>query len=253
MTVLLVDRDLDFLAELELLLSKTLPAVSLVAKSYSANLVVQDVSRLRPDIVFLDISDINLLDEHSYDHEPTFELILTASRRDHNSTEMSTRASGFIYKPLLESEVISTVRRCQSQRKSHDAHAANARIKRSICQELICIPTTEGTEFLHAEDIIRCEGLQKCTRIFSQDRASIVSSYNIGVFRNLLPSEGFIQTHKSHLINLKHIRRYNREGTIQMSDESIVPLSRRRKAGFFRLVQGSSPLSYYKSQCLFAS
>ena len=46
----------------------------------------------------------------------------------------------------------------------------------------------------------------------------------------LLTEYNFIRTHKSHLINIKHIKSYLRnEGVIIMSDGSKIPVSRRKK------------------------
>jgi len=39
----------------------------------------------------------------------------------------------------------------------------------------------------------------------------------------------------SHLINLTHVKRFHREGTIFMADDSTIPVSRRRRAEFLEL------------------
>ena len=96
----------------------------------------------------------------------------------------------------------------------------------------IGIPTFEGYEFVSSEEIIRCEGLQKCSRIHFLGKPSLVSSYNIGEFEKLLKPYGFFSTHKSHLINLSCIRKYSRDGCLYMSDNSVVPVARRRKSAF---------------------
>ncbi len=102
--------------------------------------------------------------------------------------------------------------------------------------DLIGIPTLEGFDFLFVREIIRCEGLQKCTRIVTTDKTDIVSSYNIGEFRKLLEPYNFFSPHKSHLINLAFIKKYRREGTIILRDNSYIPVSKRRKAEFLNQV-----------------
>jgi len=98
--------------------------------------------------------------------------------------------------------------------------------------QIIGIPTFEGYEFSSAEDIIRCEGFQKCTKVFLKKKSTIISSYNIGEFEKLLKKFGFFSTHKSHLINLSCISKYNKDGTLTLCDNSTVPVSRRRKRIF---------------------
>jgi two-component system LytT family response regulator len=98
--------------------------------------------------------------------------------------------------------------------------------------QILGIPTLEGFEFIHISEIIRCEGLQKCTRIITTEKSDMISSYNLGEFRRILEPHGFFSPHKSHLINLKYIRKYNREGSITMNNGTYVPVSKRRKKDF---------------------
>jgi len=87
-------------------------------------------------------------------------------------------------------------------------------------------------EILNTSEIIRCEGLQKCTRIVALKRSNIVSSYNLGEFKKLLQIPYFFSPHKSYLINLKFVQKYLKEGSILMTDNKWVPVSRRNKKKF---------------------
>ncbi|MBK7604812.1 MAG: LytTR family transcriptional regulator [Saprospiraceae bacterium] len=66
-------------------------------------------------------------------------------------------------------------------------------------------------DYIEIYNIIRCEGWQKYTRIHLKNNTSLLSSYNLGVFRELLSKYAFIDVHKSHLINKKHISKYLNE------------------------------------------
>lgn len=101
---------------------------------------------------------------------------------------------------------------------------------------LIGIPTTDGMEFLKAKEIIRCEGMQRLTKVFTVN-GTILSSYNIGEFCKLLCPFGFFSPHKSHLINLQYLRSYYIDGVITLRDGSQAPLARRRKEAFLERVQ----------------
>jgi len=98
--------------------------------------------------------------------------------------------------------------------------------------EMVGIPTMDGYEFIAVGSIVRCEGLQKCTRVVTLERRDIISSYNLGEFVRLLGPFGFFSPHKSHLININMVRKYHREGTIYMQDGSHLPVARRRKDEF---------------------
>jgi len=96
----------------------------------------------------------------------------------------------------------------------------------------IVIPCCHTYEFLEFEQIIRFEGLQNYTRVFIKDGRSIVSTTNIGYYKTNLTDQGFFCCHKSHLVNEQHIVRYHKEGTIELTDFSMVPVSRRKKQIF---------------------
>ena len=81
-------------------------------------------------------------------------------------------------------------------------------------------------------DSIRCEGWNRYTKIYLVSGACIVSSYNIGLFKDMLENYDFFQPHRSHLINKNNIQNYSKGGDIMMSDGSSVPLARRKKEEF---------------------
>lgn len=103
-------------------------------------------------------------------------------------------------------------------------------------ERVVGIPTIDGYEFLFPNEIIRCEGLQKCTRILTSTKTDIISSYNIGEFKKLLESFHFYAPHKSHLINLAYVKKYKREGIIILRDNTQIPVSKRRKGDFLEMI-----------------
>ena len=102
--------------------------------------------------------------------------------------------------------------------------------------DLFGIPTIGGMEFLKAKEIIRCEGMQRLTKVHTVDGV-LLSSYNIGEFCRLLCGFGFFSPHKSHLINLQYLRRYHTNGAITLRDGACVPLARRRREMFLERVR----------------
>ncbi len=101
---------------------------------------------------------------------------------------------------------------------------------------LFGIPTIGGMEFLKAKEIIRCEGMQRLTKVYTVEGV-LLSSYNIGEFCRLLCHCDFFSPHKSHLINLQFLRSYNHDGVITLRDGSQAPLARRRKQAFLERVR----------------
>ncbi|MEO1517065.1 MAG: LytTR family DNA-binding domain-containing protein [Bacteroidota bacterium] len=122
-------------------------------------------------------------------------------------------------------------RRQSQEQRAASATPSDSPVGQPI-KQMIGIPTMDGLEVLKVQDIIRCEGLQKCTRIVTVDRSDIVSSYNLGEFRRLLEPYDFFSPHKSYLVNLGFVKKYYKEGTLLMQDDATVPVSRRNKKKF---------------------
>lgn len=103
-------------------------------------------------------------------------------------------------------------------------------------EKKIAIPCCKSYDFELVKNIVRCEGLQNYTRIFLSSGEMLISSSNIGVYKKCLKDFGFFCCHKSHVINVNHIKKFFKEGYIEMVDTSSVPLSRRRKGDFLKQI-----------------
>ncbi|MCB0628728.1 MAG: LytTR family transcriptional regulator, partial [Lewinella sp.] len=151
-------------------------------------------------------------------------------------------AAGFVLRPVQVKDLLIAVNNVKKRIADKRENQHNGQLPRKIDstsmvrQEIIGIPTMEGFEFLPVQEIIRCEALQKCTRVFTEARKEVFSSYNLGEFRKQLTAWGFFSPHKSHLINLRHVRKYHREGSIIMVDGSYVPVAKRKKGEFLNQV-----------------
>ncbi len=169
------------------------------------------------------------------------ETILISDEKEFAFSVINFRIGGFLLKPIEKTALVNAVQRAYQQIQLKKVFLEKRTLMDKIVSkhpglELIGIPTIEGYEFIKIEDIVRCEGLQKCTRVVTISRSDIISSYNIGVFRGKLEPFGFFSPHKSHLINLGKVQKYFKEGTITLSDNSTVPVARRKKTKFLALL-----------------
>jgi two-component system, sensor histidine kinase LadS len=101
----------------------------------------------------------------------------------------------------------------------------------------IPIPTLEGVLLFVAEDIIRIEAMGSYTNIHFVNRKEMVASRSLAEFEQVLTEyDEFFRVHKSHLVNLNYITRYQRGdgGTLMMTDGSEVDVARRIKSDFLK-------------------
>jgi hypothetical protein len=91
------------------------------------------------------------------------------------------------------------------------------------------IATTEGTYFINTADIIRFEASSNYTYIYFTNRKPMLVAKLLGDYESLLEAIGFVRTHRSHLVNQRHILFIDGAGNLIMQDDSVAEISRRKK------------------------
>lgn len=137
-------------------------------------------------------------------------------------------AVGYLKRPLVDRELMLAVEKAKAHLAAQTKSSPPPKESR-----LVGIPTMEGFEVIMVDNIVRCEGLQKCTRIVTHEKSDIISSYNIGEFKKLLMPYGlFFCPHRSHLINIYCVQKFKKAGAISLKNGTEVPLAKNRKEEF---------------------
>jgi two-component system LytT family response regulator len=93
----------------------------------------------------------------------------------------------------------------------------------------IYVKHVAGTSQLHPADIIRVESSSNYSRVFFTNRPPLVVCKILQWFEDLLPPEGFVRVHRSHLVNRAFIAERPAETYLLLQGGQVVPVSRRRK------------------------
>ena len=98
----------------------------------------------------------------------------------------------------------------------------------------LVINTQTGVEFVNMDEVIRAEAAQKHSLFFLEDGSNILSQKQLKHYEQLLEQFAFCRIHKSHLINLRHIKTMSKQGNGQviMSDGTTIDIARRKKKYF---------------------
>ena len=90
-----------------------------------------------------------------------------------------------------------------------------------------------GYSIINLENIIYCEADGSYTNYYTIDNKRFTSSNNLLKTQKLLSQASFYRIHRSILLNLKHIKKFDRSGQITLSNNKILSVSERNKKGFF--------------------
>jgi two-component system LytT family response regulator len=225
-------------------LKNNFPEIQIVGEAENAAAAFEAIVNLKPDLVFLDIAmpretGFDLLKKFK---DIDFEVIFVTGYDSFAIEAIQFCALGYVMKPAeidaLKIAIDNVQKRIQGKQNKQRFEALLNNLTKPNSQEnKIGLPTSDGLDFVKVEEILRCEGTDKYTLVHIQNSKPILCSYNVGMFKKMLEPYDFYLSHKSHLINMHHIKKYHKEGTIEMIDGAIVPVSVRKRTEFMERIE----------------
>lgn len=198
------------------------------------------VTKMEPDLVFL---DIKIHDKTGFDFlrgmsKINFKVIFTTAFDNYAIKAFKFSAFDYLLKPIDADDFNDAVNRLKTSLHESNIEHQIQNLFKNLKQDLkkvITIPTLSGFETLKVEDIIHLEADTSYTHIFTSEGKTMVSK-PIKFYEDLLEDNSFFKTHKSHLINLEHVKKYykGKQSYVVMSNNSKVPISVRRKEEFLK-------------------
>ena len=241
----IVDDEIDAVFSIELIINEYCSDIKIVGKANSAIEGKNQILEKNPDLVFLDIdmprgTGFDMLEMLP---DKNFDVIFVTAYSDYAIKAFKYSAADYILKPIEIDDLINAVKRVQKKKLSnssassinYDVLMENIKDKRP---KKIIVSNSDGIEFVEVGKIIRFQAEGSYTQIFIFDGTQILVSKNLKEFQELLTEDEFFRPHNSHLINLSNVKRYVQRdgGYILMSDDSQVPISRRKKDLFIDIM-----------------
>lgn len=212
--------------------------VDLIGEAESVPNAVTLIKKVKPDLVFLDVempfgNAFDLLEELPNEG---FETIFVTAYSNYAIRALNCSASYYLLKPVDIDELIAAVEKVREQRASQDSFSTTKILVENLQslgaqQQKVVLPMMEGFEVVQAGDIIRCEANDNFTLFHLSDQRKILICRTLKFYENALAEVGFVRIHKSHLINIQHLKKYikGKGGQAVMSDGSVVDVSPARK------------------------
>jgi two-component system LytT family response regulator len=219
-------------------LESFVPEVSEMKQADSADVAIELLKAYTPDIVFLDVemphkNGFQFLIEIK---NPSFDVIFTTAYNQYAIQAIRFSALDYLLKPVDPDELRGAVQRhiekkevTQQQKVLYENLVENIS-KKEIRDFKIAVPSAEGFYFFMIEDILRLEADRSYTHIHLVNKRPFIASKTLKHFEEMLEEFSFIRTHKSHLVNPRHITRLSNDNEfVLLSDGSKVEVSRRKK------------------------
>lgn len=242
MTAIIIDDEKHCSESLRLMLEEYTPQVEVVAEANDPFQGLGLLTARKPDILFLDVEmpHLNGFDLLSKVQGLNFETIFTTAHDEFAVKAFKHNAIDYLLKPVDDQELIEAVTKAQERLQSSDLHFKFHALLNQLdkapltSQEKISLPSMEGLEFIRLQDIVRCESDGNYTHVILTNGSKLLVSRTLKEIEDSLPEMDFVRVHHSHLINLRHIQRYQKGvgGVLEMTNGEHVSVSRSKKNDF---------------------
>lgn len=238
---IIVDDELGARESLSKMIEKNCKQIEVVAKVDSMLSAFEAITNKEPDLVFLDIEmpNGNAFDLLEKFKNINFNIIFTTAYDHYAIKAIKFSAIDYILKPIDPEELVNAVKRFEAQRGQKESldkqfKTLLSNVKPDNKLKKVGIPDGDGLIFINLSDIIRCDSDGNYTFFILTSGKKIIASRTLGEYEQMFADDNFFRIHRSHLINLEHVKKYikGEGGYVVMSDNSQVEVSRRNKTDF---------------------
>jgi two-component system, LytTR family, response regulator len=234
----IVDDEVASRATLANYIGKYCPDVVVAGFADSVKTGLQAIREHNPDILFLDVempfgNAFDLLEQAG---EVSFETVFVTAFSHYAMKAVNFSASYYILKPIDIDELINAVEKIKISREKNknsfhtkilieNLQTANKQLQK------IVLPQMEGFEVIQVKDIIRCQANDNFTDFYFLNGRKTLICRTLKFYESILTDFDFLRVHKSHLINLQHVKKYlkGKGGQVVMADDSVVDVSPNKK------------------------
>ncbi len=244
-TALIVDDEQHAISILKTLLSECCPQVEVVAETTYMKEAMRLYKKHQTDLIFL---DVEMPSGTGFDFLDSIELgesrvIFTTAHDNYMIKAIRFSALDYLLKPIDPGELtvaIDRFRKLKSKSMEQSLHFIKSVKDPNGKMDSIAISSIETIVFLKFADILYFKSERGYTIAHTADGQQHVSSRNIGEFEELLQDYRFFRVHKSYVINIDHVKKYirGRGGSVVISDDKEIEVSRMRKSSFLKKFVG---------------
>lgn len=194
------------------------------------------IEKEQPDLLLLDIylsdgSCFELLDKII---EKGIKVIFTTAYHEFALEAFKVHVIDYLLKPIGHNDLKRALDKLLNQSNNNGNLIA---LKDSLEKVLlpqnsrISIPTSKSIELVDLDDILYISAERSYCLIHTSDNNKILSSKSLKEVENEIPQDSFIRIHKSYIVQMKYVKRYEHQdgGILVLKNGDSLPISRRKK------------------------
>jgi len=246
MKAILIDDEISNLENLQALLKKHCPQVTIMASAQNVVDAVGAIEKHLPHLVFL---DIQMGEQTGFDvlallPQRNFEVIFVTAYDQYGIQAVKFAALDYLLKPIDIEELINAVNKAEqklaAQKQTSQLDFLLQQLKKQETSgSKIALPMQSEIRYIPLTEIIRCEADNTYTFFFLANGEKILVSKSLKEYADLLKPNGFLRTHQSHLVNPGFVKSWLKEdgGILLLTSGEKIPISKPNKEAVKQALQ----------------
>ncbi|MBS4061996.1 MAG: response regulator transcription factor [Bacteroidetes bacterium] len=242
---LIIDDEEHIRDTLAKMLARYCPQVEVVGNADSLAKGVKAIEKYNPELVLL---DVQLADGNGFDLLKSlpairFQVIFITAYDKYALGAFKFSAIDYLLKPINPEQLANAVERAQLVINEHlqiQIHALEENLRSGSRQDRrIILKTLDNIYLIELRNIVCCESDSCYTTLHTTTGDRIVMAKTLKDYEELFAGSGFYRVHKSYLINLSHIKRFEKQdgGYIVLLNELKIPVASRRREEIIELME----------------
>ena len=243
---LFVDDEQTAIDLLQWLTHQYCPDITAVQSANNVQQAIQKIRSFQPDLVFL---DIHMPQQNGFDlllqvTDCEFEVIFTTAFNEYAIQAIKFSALDYLLKPIDVEELVKAIDRFKIKRLTanggvHQLRNFFSNLTAGNQKKFkLAVPSVSEVKYFDVDHIIRLEAERNYTRFYIHGSNPFTTSKTLKEYETILKDHGFVRVHKSHLVNLSYVQKYDHEGWLLLSENKKIEVSRRRKDYVLQRLKG---------------
>lgn len=233
---ILIDDEKNSREILRNYLTKYCPNITILDEGENIKDAQLLIKKHQIDLIFLDVempygNAFDFIDQ--LEEEPEFEIIFVTAYDHYAIDALNNHAAYYLTKPISIDNLIKAVAYVTEIKEKENALQNQILVPKTTTVEgKISIPTQNGFEILAVKSILYAKADDNYTILFLTNNTKKLVSKTLKYFEEALTNYGFARIHKSYLVNVNYITKYNKGkgGTIELNTGKELSVSASKKS-----------------------
>lgn len=236
--VFLLDDEPAIASVLENYFLAYFPQVEVVGKSFDWQAGIDQVTNLKPDLVFLDIrmpggTGFDFLE--FFGKERGFQVVFVTGYEEYALKALKAEAVDYLLKPIDAEELKEAIRKVEERLR------ANTKVESQKPEGFFLVSVNDKKVKLLFSEIAFARADSNYTLLYLQNGEKYILAKTLKeVEQSLQDHSGFLRINRDYLVNRSEIKSYTKRYPFEIALRTgeVLPISRRKKAEVMKVLEG---------------